>query len=824
MPYDVLKRLAYSFFGPILSLEDVMSHDKRRRIEGMLTVALLCLIMLALLTYALGSSNVTRLLPGISGFGVLAHKIYGLFLIVFAVRFCFAAVEAFHRSYYYRGAELILAEPLNKESNAVSFEVASIVHHTRDDDITGGFLESSFGQEVFVRCGIDEEDFRTFLSGRTPTLTAQAFVVEREGGVTLPAYARSVYKQDKSLEHFLAEHDIRKEEFEGAAAWVMRQIARERKKERWWSRDELGRIPGLGKAMAYGQTGFLEKYGHDIMQDPIYEHAVSVTKMEDDEVEAMEAVLARKRQANVLLIGALGSGRKERIAQLAHKIDEGTAFPQLEHKKIFLIDPGLIVSVKKEKGAFEQEFIAVMNQAVHAGNIVIVFENMPVLAESAQVIGTNFIELLAPYLSSSAIQIIATAEPEAFHRTIETNTTLMQYFDVVTMHSVGEDSVLRILEQTATLVEGQGSPVVTYPGLVSIVENADRYFPSGVMPDKAIDLLMEIAPEAAAQRKVFIRRADVEEYIKEKTGVPIGTITQEEQTKLLSLEDIMKKRVVGQVSAIMAIANAMRRSRAGISNPNRPIGSFLFLGPTGVGKTETAKALAEALFNDENAMLRLDMSEYQSDDALERLIGSFEGRQVGRLVTMLRERQYGVLLLDEFEKTNRDVHDLFLQIFDEGIFTDVHGNKVSARNILFIATSNAGADKIWAWSREGKDVSTLKQNLVDEIIGAGTFKPELLNRFDDIVLFHPLSQEDLRKIAQIKLISLASRMRDRGIELTITPELVDAVAQAGFDPLFGARPMNRAIADRVEQRIADRIIKGQIKPGATVTLTPADIA
>lgn len=824
MPYDVLKRLAYGFFGPILTLEDVMSHDKRRRIEGMLTVGLLCLLMLGLLTYGIGSSSMSRIIPGIGGFSFLAHKIYGLFLLVFVVRFIFTALEAFHRSYYYRGAELILAEPLNKESNAVSFEVAHVIHNTPDDDITGGLLDSSFGQEIFVRCGIDEEQFRAFASSRKPTLTAREFVVEREGGVTLPAYARSIYKQDKDLAHFLAEHDIRKEEFEGAAAWVMRQIARGRRKERWWSRDELGRIPGLGKAMAYGQTWLLDKYGHDIMLDPIYDHAVSVTRMEDDEVEAMEAVLARSRQANVLLVGALGSGRKERIAQLAHKIDEGTAFPQLEHKKIFLLDPGAIVSAKREKGLFEEEFKAVMNQAVRAGNIILVLENIPVAIESARVIGSNLVEFLTPYLNSPSLQIIATAEPESFHRSIETDTTFMQYFDVVAMHNVDQSAVLRILEQSAALVEAHGSPVVTYPGLVSMAENADRYFPTGVMPDKAIDLLMEIAPEAAAAGKQFIRRSDVEDYIKEKTGVPIGSISQEEQKKLLGLEDIMKQRVVGQVTAIEVIANAMRRSRAGISNPNRPIGSFLFLGPTGVGKTETAKALAVALFNDEDAMMRLDMSEYQADDALARLIGSFEGRQVGRLVTMLREKQYGVLLLDEFEKTSRDVHDLFLQIFDEGVFTDVHGNKVSARNILFIATSNAGADKIWEWARQGKDVSGLRQNLIDDIISVGTFKPELLNRFDDIVIFHPLTQEDLRRIAQIKLISLASRMRDRSIELVITPELIDAVARAGFDPLFGARPMNRAIADRVEQRIADRIIRGEIKPGATVTLTAQDVA
>jgi ATP-dependent Clp protease ATP-binding subunit ClpA len=318
---------------------------------------------------------------------------------------------------------------------------------------------------------------------------------------------------------------------------------------------------------------------------------------------------------------------------------------------------------------------------------------------------------------------------------------------------------------------------------------------------------------------------DVTALIELKTGIPAGDFKAGEQKKLMDLEKILHERIVGQKEAVDAISNALRRARSGITNPNRPIGSFLFLGPTGVGKTETTKALAQVFFGSEKNVLRLDMSEFKSDDAVDKLIGSFDSGRPGILSSMVREKPYGVLLLDEFEKTSRQVLDLFLQVLDEGFFSDMHGKKVMMRNLIIIATSNAGSDMIWDFMRSGGgDLETHKGEIIDEIVKQGLFKPELLNRFDGVVLFHPIGDSDLRLIAKIMLERLKARLDEKGIGLVINDDLISYLVRFGADPKFGARPMNRAIQDKVEQAIADKIIKGEIKPGMDVALTATDLA
>jgi len=302
-----------------------------------------------------------------------------------------------------------------------------------------------------------------------------------------------------------------------------------------------------------------------------------------------------------------------------------------------------------------------------------------------------------------------------------------------------------------------------------------------------------------------------------------------EKEKLLHLEDILHERIIGQEEAVSLISGAMRRARAGVRSPQQPIGSFLFIGPTGVGKTETSKALAEVFFGDEAAISRLDMSEYQTDDALARLIGSFEGGRTGALSKILREKPYGVLLLDEFEKTNQEVHDLFLQILDEGFFSDMKGKRVNARNIIFIATSNAGSDIIWDMVKRGEmsagggSASGVKDELVEEIIKRGKFKPELINRFDGVVLFHPLEIDHLVKIAHLMLTKLKKRLLGRGVDLVVNDALVNYVAKNGYDPVFGARPMKRIIQEKVEQAVAEKLISGELHKGSKMEFALRDL-
>jgi ATP-dependent Clp protease ATP-binding subunit ClpC len=454
---------------------------------------------------------------------------------------------------------------------------------------------------------------------------------------------------------------------------------------------------------------------------------------------------------------------------------------------------------------------------LNAGDVILVIDNLPKLILLAKQFNLKLAEIIEPYLASSSDQIIALSDTEYFHALIETDQTLTSRFENVMIKPLLQDEIVKIIAHEALSIEKKYEILFTYPAILEIAKSAENYFPDGVSSDKAEDLLTEISPWAIESGINSIGRDEVLDYVGEKINIPISSISANEKEKLLNLEDLLMKRVVAQKEAVFSVSSALRRSRAGIQNEKRPLGSFLFLGPTGVGKTETAKALADVFFGDEKLLLRLDMSEYQNDEALARLIGSQKNNTQGVLANMLREHPYGVLLLDEFEKTNKDVLNLFLQIIDEGFFSDVFGKKVMARNIMFIATSNAGADKIFEIVSAGKNLKDYETEIIANIIKQDVFKPELINRFDATILFHPLTKENLADIAKLMLQKVAKRLGEKGMTFSINKELIDFIATGGYNPTFGARPMNRLIQDTVDQNLADLIIRGNLTTGGTVS-------
>ncbi len=446
--------------------------------------------------------------------------------------------------------------------------------------------------------------------------------------------------------------------------------------------------------------------------------------------------------------------------------------------------------------------------------------------ESLDNVGVIAAQILQPYFASNALHIIAMADTTPFRKVIESNAALMVHFQKIEVLEPDERRLLPILQEVAPVIEVQtrGSVLITYPALKKIAEAGVRYLVEGALPERAIVLMQELVNYAAGRHVALIGPELVAEYVGKKTKMPMGAITKEEQEKLMNLEDRLHERVINQVEAISAIANTIRRARAGIEEPKRPIGSFLFLGPTGVGKTETAKALAAVYFGNEDSMIRLDMTEYQTEDAIERLIGSFDKNEPGLLASRMRSSPYGALLLDEFEKADKKVIDLFLQILDEGFFTDAFGEHVNMRNTIIIATSNAGAQMVWHLVEGNIDPSTKKSAIIAEIQQEGKFKPELLNRFDAIIIFQPLSQEHLKQVARLMLKKLADRLKEQqNITFAITDELIDETVRLGYDPTFGARPMRRFIQDKVEKVIAEKIIKGELSRGGSVVLGAKDV-
>jgi len=464
----------------------------------------------------------------------------------------------------------------------------------------------------------------------------------------------------------------------------------------------------------------------------------------------------------------------------------------------------------------------ILFQTNRAGNVILVIPNLPAFAEHANSLGVDVMNLLSDFLSSARMQIVAISDRHSYHQVLEPNMGLMQSFEKILVEDIDKNSAIKILQDEVNRVEVSNDVCFTCQCIMAISEGAERYFVGSTYSDKILDLLDEVVVEAKTSGRKIITEEDAHKVISIKTGVPQGQITQKEKTILANLEEILHQRVIGQDLAIDSISNSMRRARSGITDPNRPMGSFLFIGPTGVGKTETVKALNEVFFKNEEKIIRLDMSEYNSDDAIEKLIGSYSNKSSGILASKIRDQQYGVLLLDEFEKTSDKVKDIFLQILDEGQFSDSQGNKINCRNLIIIATSNAGSQLIFDVTRSGGNLAEKKDDIIKQIINERIFKPELLNRFDGTILFHSLEKEHLQKIAKLMLEKLNERIAKNGIRIKTKDDIVDYLVEIGSDPKFGAREMNRKIKDEIESLIADKIISGEVESGDIIEFNLED--
>lgn len=748
----------------------------------------------------------------LSFFSPFEHKVQGLFFISVSFWLTTFLLEAFYNSYYFKDTARAISEGWSKDSEAIlGYDVAQIVYNTDPSDVTAGFIFSLPGQRVFFRLGLDNYALKHFLDSRKNKIFEKTLLFNNTR-LNLSSYFKAILVADKELSKFLFALGMQERECVGASKWVSRLEEKMKRKSRFWGKDNLGEIPGIGKSWAYGQIFNLKKFAEEL-EYGISPEETAVQK----EILELEGILSRSKGGNALIVADQGSGENDIVYGLVGKIKNGAIFPMLESKLVFSLNGSAFIEASGSKDEFENQFLSLMNEAVSAGNIILVFQDLPGFIENGEKIGSDTMGLLYPYLNSDKIQIIAIADKTRFHQKIESNSALMSVFEIIRPEETSESSLIFALEDEILKIENQTGLRFTYQAVQSIAESASRFFSEGIAIDKAKDLLYEIPALMKSVKKTTVSKEDILSLVELKTGVPKeGILTLDEKEKLINLEKILHLKIVGQDEAVSAISNAMRRSRAGLRNNNRPIGSFLFLGPTGVGKTETAKALAEVFFGQSAPMLRLDMSEYSGPDALTRLIGSFEGNRAGVLSSMLRDQRYGVLLLDEFEKTNREVMDLFLQILDEGFFSDMIGKKVNARNVIIIATSNAGGDMIFKMAEEGDNLSQSKNSLIDSLVSQGQFKPELLNRFDGVILFHPLKNEHLKSIAVLLVKKLESSLSEQGIKLMITDDLINFLVKEGFDPKFGARPMTRVLEEHVEKILAMKLIEGVIQKGATV--------
>lgn len=580
-----------------------------------------------------------------------------------------------------------------------------------------------------------------------------------------------------------------------ALAWYKQVKLIKKLKSRFWERTNLFSVSSLGSDLAFGYTLELDKYSTDLSFPPPFSHQLIGR---EKEISQLEAALMRSSQANVLLIGEPGVGKHTILLGLAKAIKEKRINPALFYRRVLLLNMSLLLGKSSELLAAKAKFDLLLKEAIQAGNIILVINQIEKFISGEA--GVDLTPVLAQAIQSNRLQLVGVTTPQSYAKDIFPNEQLIKYFEKVEVAPPSTQEALLILEKVLPDFEKGKKVITTLPALKEIISQADKLITHLPFPEKAIDLLDQLINDASNMGKKNILKSDVDLLVSQKVKIPVGNVSQAEIEKLKNLEQILHQRVVGQQEAVLALVKAMQRSRAGIAETEKPIGTFLFLGPTGVGKTETAKALAEAYFGSEKQMTRFDMAQ-------EFLTSLF--------FKEARERPFGVLLLDEFEKAKVETLNLFLTVFDEGYLKDPQGKLVSFKNMIIICTSNAGAEFI----REKVSAGLKSAQVIEHVLHRGIFSPELINRFDSVVVFRPLTTQEIDKIARLMIQKLTRRLKEKGIILLAEPLSYSLLANQGFNPQFGVRPMKRLIADKIESQIAKLILDSEVKRGDKIKLT-----
>lgn len=605
------------------------------------------------------------------------------------------------------------------------------------------------------------------------------------------------------------------------------------------------------------------------------------------EIERVIQILSRRTKNNPCLIGEPGVGKTAIAEGLALKIVSGEVPELLKDKKIYSLDLTGMVAGTKYRGDFEERIKKVIDEVKNAKDVILFIDEVHTLIGAGSAEGVaDAANILKPSLARGELQIIGATTIEEYRKHIEKDAALERRFQPVMVDEPSQEEAIEILKGIKDKYEAHHKVKITDEAIESAVKLSTRYIGDRYLPDKAIDLIDEAASRvrlrsytapsdlkeledkkksveaeklsavnaqeferAAAlrdeERKLDkeikdkkenwhdmagkshdeVTPADIADIVSSWTGVPVTQLSTEESDRLLHMEDELHRRIVGQDEAVEAVSRAIRRGRVGLKDPKKPIGSFIFLGPTGVGKTELCKALAAAMFGDENAMIRLDMSEYMEKHTVSRLIGSPPGYvgydEGGQLTEKVRRKPYSVVLFDEIEKAHPDVFNMLLQILDDGVLTDGQGRRVDFKNCIIIMTSNVGAklisqkQKAFGFAAGAKELEQNEKEIKDAVMGElrNTFRPEFLNRVDDIIVFQRLTKENIKEIASRLLAVLQKRVEDMGIEVTFSDEAVSKIADAGFDDVYGARPLKRAIQSRIEDALSEEMLKGNVKKG-----------
>lgn len=578
---------------------------------------------------------------------------------------------------------------------------------------------------------------------------------------------------------------------------------------------------GVFDFFVYGWSAELSRYASNFTREVLNgERAEPIGRA--DEYDLLVTALSKENASNALLVGPAGVGKTSLISQFVIDSDRSLLPHYVSNKIVFKLFAERLVAGVTNEGDLESRFVALFSELSHAGNIIVYIPNIENIFGGGG-LDVDISGALVEYLKSSRIKIIASTTPAAFQKYIYPKQEIKALFDVIDINEPDDETAVYMVLEKAKEYESKNRVTISYSAVKEACVLSDSYVNDGTaMPGRAIRLLDDVIAHSKTHGIKKISKKEVQDFLQEKTHIVLSEPSKEEGQKLLGLESELHKQVISQNEAVAAISNAMRRVRSGMNDGKRPIASFLFLGPTGVGKTETAKALAQSYFGDEEAMIRLDMSEYQNSDSVERFLGKNNDQYAEILTDKVLRNPFCLILLDEFEKANPSILDLFLQVLDEGRLTDNLNRTVSFKNTIIIATSNAGSEFIREEYRDGVSSESLKTKLLEKILEAHFYKPELVNRFDEVVVFRPLNEKDVIEVSKLFLNEVVDRVSKKQITLSYDETVPEFVAKNSYSMEFGARNIKRFIEQSVENKLSKMILSQELPGGSIVNMTVVD--
>jgi ATP-dependent Clp protease ATP-binding subunit ClpC len=669
-----------------------------------------------------------------------------------------------------------------------------------------------FGNHLLLPIDHLQGCFSEDVAALGPVLEQAVRIADNFGSRTVEIghIAAALLQTSPAITDMLTHLKLNQQDVQAVSAWLDRLLTTVHTKSQSFG--------GIGRDWASGFTPRLNQFGHN-MSAAIERHGAHFGALVEGQGVREIKTAFSQGAGTIALIGPDGIGKTSHAYALAQNVLAESQDPTLEHKQIIALDASAILSAARGQGDLEYLLTMLLNEAHHAGNIILFFDDAELFFQSGPG-SINATQILLPAVQSRALQMIFAMTPHDYENLRANNMAFAGLLTPIVLRERSEPEILEILTDAATQLEGRHKLIIAYEAIKAVYRLSGRYETDIAYPGKAIRLLEQALTHPDGN---VVTAKSVEAAIEQTRGVKAGSAAPAEADQLLHLEDQIHQRMINQTRAVQVVADALRRARAGVSSPNRPIGSFLFLGPTGVGKTELAKAIAATYFGDENNMIRLDMSEYQQESDVARILSDGQG-EAKSLIMAVRQQPFSVVLLDEIEKAHPNILNLLLQLLDEGQLTDTHSRKVSFKDAVVIATSNAGADSIRGRIEAGQQLEQFESQFTDELINSGQFRPELLNRFDEIVLFRPLAPEELGQVVRLMLGGINKTLASQNISVALTDAAVRKIVEVGNDPRLGARPMRRALQRAVENTVAGKILRSEAHPGDHITLDAPDLS